>query len=99
MAWFERQYYILKTPSGDAIGVVRPVVNSSVGTPMFALQIPKYEDTSDEFMDLNPIASNLPEIETHRDAFETMEELEIVDIQEHNMSAYILVRKKEKPAE
>ena len=95
MPVFERKYYILRTESGESVGVVRPVINSQLSSLTFCLHLPQFEDTEDEFLDLEWVLSNRPEVETHRDAFKSLPELEVVSIQEHNMSTYVLVRKKE----
>lgn len=76
---FERNYWVLKTKSADAIGLlttINPI--GDVATFEFSLHCPQHTGSMDEFMGLNGTSIDFAEFETHRDAFKTLEELEVV---------------------
>jgi hypothetical protein len=77
----DRKYFVLRTNSSDAIGLLSLVVPSNeMGMFEFSLHQLKYKDQPNEFLDLMYTEMNFPEYETHRDAFETYDELEVVQI-------------------
>ena len=91
---------MLKTFSGDAIGLLSLVVpvNESSGID-FSLHRPKYKDTPNEFLDLMFTEMDFAEFETHRDAFQTYEELELVQMWVPTgtaVPATVTVKKKDK---
>ena len=95
-----REYFVLKTMNGDAIGLVsliRPMTDASSYT--FALQRPEYKDTLNEFMDLTFTKMDYPEYETHRDVFKTHGEIEVVNTfyssSDMTNTLYVIVRKQE----
>ena len=97
---FQRRYWILKlASSGEAIGVVSLMCSSGeAGAFDFSLHRPQHQHSDSEFLDLTPFEINLPEFETHRDVFETVEEVEIIKewMNTTGMSVSVLVRKAEK---
>ena len=92
-----RRYWILKTvTSGDAIGVVSLVCASNeTGSFEFSLHRPQYQYSDSEFLDLAATEIEQPEFETHKDVFETIEEVEIIKewTGTSSMSVAVLVRK------
>ncbi len=77
----DRKYFVLRTNSSDAIGLLSLIAPANeTGMFEFSLQQPKYKDQPNEFLDLMFTEMDFPEYETHRDAFETYEELEVVQI-------------------
>jgi hypothetical protein len=75
----DRNYYVLKTSSGDAIGLLSLMVPSNETSMFeFSLHNPECKDKPNEFMDLMHTDMDFAEYQTHRDAFETYDELEIV---------------------
>jgi hypothetical protein len=87
----------LKTPtSGDAIGVVSLMcANDETGSFEFSLHRPQYQHSDSEFMDLVATGIAQPEFETHKDVFETVEEVEIIKewTNTTSMNVSVLVRK------
>ncbi len=78
---FRRDYFILKTNSGDAIGLASFIVPKNLTTVYeFSLHRPKHKDTEGEFLDLMHTSIDFAEFETHRDAFETHREVEVVEV-------------------
>ncbi len=76
---FKRDYFILKTNSGDAIGLVSLIVPINTSTVYeFSLHRPEHKDTEGEFVDLMSTSVDYPEYETHRDVFETHSEVEVI---------------------
>jgi hypothetical protein len=78
MSWI-REYYILKTGSGDAIALAQrlcPMGDSA--TLCFTLWYSEYEGTDREFLGVTAYTLSFEEYTTHRDAFKTLEEVDIV---------------------
>lgn len=96
----ERKYYVLKTFSGDAIGLLPLMVPMNESSMIdFSLHQLKYIDTPNEFMDLTFTEMDFAEYETHRDAFQTYDELEVVQTWVPTGTAVpitVLVKKKDK---
>ena len=94
-----RMYYVLRTNSSDAIGLLSmmvPINESSMFE--FSLHRPECKDKPSEFMDLVYTEMDFAEYQTHRDAFETYEELEIVQTwvpTGTSVPITVLVKKKE----
>jgi len=86
--------------SGDAIGLVS-LVEAMVQTTVmeFSLSQPEREGTDHEFIDLEFTAIDIAEFETHRDAFQTHVELDVVGRWPASGIMSIIVQKKEKPDE
>ena len=97
---FERKYFALRTNSNDAIGLVSLMVPISDASMFeFSLHHPACEDGPNEFMDLTFTDMDFAEYETHRDAFETLDELEIVQIWTPTLTGTpvtVLVKQKDK---
>jgi hypothetical protein len=95
-----RRYWILKTAiGGDAIGVVSLLCSSNeAGTFNFSLHRPQHKYSDSEFLDLTSVEIDQPEFETHKDVFETVDEVEIIKewTNSTGMSMSVLVRKAEK---
>lgn len=91
---------MLKTNSGDAIGLLSLVIPSNeTGMFEFSLQQPEHKDKPNEFLDLTYTEMDLAEYQTHRDAFETFDELEVVQMWSPTGVAIpitVVVKKKEK---
>ncbi len=93
-----RDYYVLKTSTGDAVALVQrlcPTGDSS--TVNFTLWYPEHEGTGQEFLELVGYSISFEEYITHRDAFKTFKEVDIVkdEYESTSMVREILVRKKE----
>lgn len=95
---FQREYFIIRTMSGDPIGLVslvRPMSDAS--SYEFALQRPEHRDTDKEFLDLTFTSVDFPEYESHRDVFETHTELEVKEqfysSTDMTNTLYIILRK------
>ena len=79
MSW-GREHFSLKTSSGVALALVtwvRPVSESSGFT--FTLWQPYEKETPREFLSLDATSMEPEEYFTHRDAFETLPEAEVVN--------------------
>lgn len=91
-------YYAIKTTStGDAIGLVRRLCPTGDSfTCDFTLWYPEYADTDREFLPLIASVLTFEEYTTHRDAFETLKEVDIVKDKYNNSTLLheVLVRKK-----
>ena len=76
-----REYYFLRTASSsEAIGVVTMIRPTGDATTLhFSLHRPQDMHKGDEFMDLTYTSADYAEFETHRDAFKTLPEMEIVE--------------------
>jgi predicted metal-dependent HD superfamily phosphohydrolase len=98
MGW-AREYYVLKTTSGDAVALVQRLCSGENITVNFTLWYPEYEGTDREFHSLVGYTLSLSEYTTHRDAFKTLQEVEIVrDAYDHtSLMREVLVRKKDEP--
>ena len=99
---FTREYFVLKTMGGDAIGLltlIRPMDDAC--TYEFSLHRPEYRNTDNEFMDLSYTRMDYPEYETHRDVFETHVDLEVVHetFSSTNMTNTLSVLVRKKPDE
>lgn len=95
-----RDYYVLKTNNGDAVALVQrlcPTGDSAAIT--FTLWYPEHEGTGREFLALVGYLISFEEYTTHRDAFKTFEEVDIVKDEYDSTSLVreILVRKKDEP--
>jgi hypothetical protein len=96
--YLNREYFVLKTGSGDAIGLATMIV-PSISTPTynFSLHRPERKNTDGEFMDLMFTSIDFAEFETHRDAFETYKEVDVVETwtEASNTITHVLVKKSE----
>ncbi len=94
----KRDYFILKTNSGDAIGLVT-LISPKNATPIyeFSLHRPDHKDTDGEFLDLMYTSIDFAEFETHRDAFQTHSEVEVVEVWNDSTpsTTSVLVQKKQ----
>ncbi len=83
--------------SGDAIGLVSLVEAMAQTTVIdFSLSQPEREGTDHEFIDLISTAIDIAEFETHRDAFRTHVELDVVGTWPAPVgTTLIIVQKKE----
>jgi hypothetical protein len=97
----QRTYYVLKTNGDTAVGLVSLVEHMVQTTVMeFSLSQPEREGTDHEFVDLTFTPLDLAEFETHRDAFQTHVELDVVGKwPSGNGIMSIIVQKKEKTDE
>jgi hypothetical protein len=97
MGWL-REYYVLKTTSGDAVALAQRLCTSGENAVVnFTLWYPEYAGTDREFHALTGYTISFTEYTTHRDAFETLQEVEIVR-DEYDTTALLrelLVRKKD----
>jgi hypothetical protein len=99
MSW-EREYYILKTTSGDGVALVQRLCPSDENVSInFTLWYPEHEGTDREFHALTGYTVSFTEYITHRDAFETFQEVEIVrdEYVTTTLVRELLVRKKDEP--
>ncbi len=98
---FSREYFVLKTESGDAIGLLSIILPSISATSYnFSLHRPERINTDGEFLNLMFTTIDFAEFETHRDGFETFKEVELVRTwtESSNNITYVLVKKpEEKP--
>ena len=96
---FNMMYYVLRTNSNDAIGLLSLMVpNNETSMFEFSLHNPECRDQPNEFLDLMYTEMDFPEYQTHRDAFETYDELEVVQTWVPTGTAIpitVLVKKKE----
>jgi len=94
-----RNYYVLRTGSSDAIGLLSLIVPlNETGMFEFSLHQPDCKDKPNEFLDLTYTEMDFAEYQTHRDAFETYDELEVVQTWVPTGTAVpitVLVKKKE----
>ena len=94
---FKRNYFILRTNSGDAIGLLSLIVpKTSTTMYSFSLHRPDHKDTEGEFLDLMDTTIDFAEFETHRDAFQTHSELEVIEVWNDSTpsTTCVLVQKK-----
>ena len=97
-SYLERHYWVVKTKTNDAIGLVTMVCPmADANSCLFSLLHSQHMHTHGEFMDLVGESLDFSEFETHRDAFKTLEELDVVDkwLTSSGTAYNILVRKKE----
>ena len=99
MSW-GREYFCLKTAVGEAIALVtwmRPVADFCGYN--FTLWFPEHKETPREFVPVTAYSMTPEEYLSHRDAFETFEEVEIVKEVYNSTSLIcdILVKKKDDP--
>ncbi len=94
-------YYVLKTTSAnDAIALVRRLCPTGDSfTCNFTLWYPEHVGTDREFLPLVATILLFEEYTTHRDAFETLKEVDIVkDVYDNSSLVHeVLVRKKDEP--
>lgn len=94
-----RMYYVLRTNSSDAIGLLSMLVPINETSMFeFSLHQPEYKDKPNECLDLMFTEMDFAEYQTHRDAFETYDELEIVQTwvpTGTSVPITVLVKKKE----
>jgi hypothetical protein len=96
MSHWTRKYFLLKTPSGEAIGAVTILVAVvETGPFYFSLHRPAYIHTDAEFLDLNNNEIPHAEFDTHTNVFETVSELNIVQSWRGTGTASFLVTKKD----
>lgn len=101
-SYLNREYFVLKTSSDDAIGLlslILPTVGPS--TFNFSLHRVGHDHKNDEFMDLSHKSIDYAEYETHLAAFETLKELEMVQSwsDSTNTILYVMVRQPEESDE
>ena len=96
MGWL-REYYVLKTTSGDAVALVQRLCTGESAAVNFTLWYPEHAGTDREFHALTGYTISFTEYTTHRDAFETLQEVEIVRDEYDNTTLLreLLVRKKD----
>jgi len=99
----ERKYFVIRTNSNDAIGLLSLLVPiNDASTFEFSLHNPTCKDKPNECLDLMFTDMDFAEYETHRDAFETYDELVVVQIWTPaltGMPTTVLVKKKDEDNE